>query len=677
MTLLGIDVGGTFTDLIFYDVKRGMSVLKVPSTPTDQSVGVMEAVHQAQRNFNIQPELIERFFHGSTVATNAILERKGATTALITTQGFRDVLEIGRQTRVRLYDLNVERVPPLVPRNHRLEIAERVNSKGEIIRPLNWEESDDILSTLQNEGIQSVGVVLLFSFLNPKHEIQVRDHIAETMPDLHISLSSEVLPEFREYERTSTVVIDAYIAPVMEKYLHYLQEKVKKANFHCPVQIMQSNGGLTTIETSLKRPVQTVISGLAGGALAGKYTALQLEENNLITLDIGGTSTDVSLVKEGEITIKAENEIGSLPLHIPCCDVITIGAGGGSIAHIERGLLEVGPESAGADPGPACYNKGGSNVCLTDADIVLSLLNPNYFAGGTVPLYPELSKKVIDKLAKELGLTLIECAQGIIEVATNNIAGAIRKVSIERGHDPRKFGLLAFGGAGPARSVALAEQLGIPNVVIPPYPGIWSAFGLLTANCQHDLSLSLVQDLDSLDKEEIDEKFKRVEKQAIELIKKDGFKEGEIMQKRFLDIQYKGQSYFLTVPYPSDLKQPHSKIREDFNTLHNNHYGFAVENETLILVNIRSRVIGSLVPPKFPKLEKKSEKPPSKAQKETRSVYFLDDWYSTTVWERRDLKAGNIIEGPAIIEQEDSTTTIPPNWQLKVDLFGNLILERI
>ncbi|MFX0062143.1 MAG: hydantoinase/oxoprolinase family protein [Candidatus Hermodarchaeota archaeon] len=676
MSLLGIDVGGTFTDLIFYDVKRGMSVLKVPSTPTDQSIGVMNAIQRAQKDFSVQPEQLGRFLHGSTVATNAILERKGAKIALITTQGFRDVLEIGRQTRETLYDLYVERVPPLVPREYRLEIAERVNSQGKIIKPLNWEQSDNILSVFKNENIQSVAVVLLFSFLNSIHETIIRDYILKNIPDIHVSISCEVLPEFREYERTSTVVIDAYIAPVMEKYLQKLRNKVKMTNFSCPVQIMQSNGGFTTIETSLKRPVQTVISGLAGGALGVRFSSLQLEMD-LIGFDVGGTSTDVSLIREGEITIKTENEIGSLPLHIPCCDVITIGAGGGSIAHIERGLLEVGPESAGADPGPACYNKGGLSVCLTDADILLSLLNPNYFAGGTVPLYPELSKKVIDNLAKELGLTSIECAQGIIEVATNNIAGAIRKVSIERGHDPRKFGLLAFGGAGPVRSVALAEQLGIPNVVIPPYPGIWSAFGLLTANCQHDLSLSLVQDLDSLDKEEIDEKFESVEKQALELIKKDGFKEGEIVQKRFLDIQYKGQSYFLTVPYPSDLKKPHPQIRMDFNALHDRHYGFAVENETLILVNVRSRVIGSLVPPKFPKLEKESEKPPSKAQKETRNVYFLDNWYSTTVWERRDLKSGNIIEGPAIIEQEDSTTAIPPDWQLEVDLFGNLILRRI
>ncbi|MFX0093619.1 MAG: hydantoinase/oxoprolinase family protein [Candidatus Hodarchaeota archaeon] len=676
MALLGIDVGGTFTDLIFYDPGHGMTVLKVPSTPSDQSVGVMNAIQQVRSKFNAQPKQIERFLHGSTVATNAILERKGAKTALITTQGFRDILEIGRQTRETLYDLYAERSPPLVPRNYRFEVAERVNNKGEVIKPLSWQKSDEIITNLQKENIRSVAVVLLFSFLNPEHEIKIRNYILENLPKIHVSISSEVLPEFREYERTSTVVIDAYIAPVMETYLRRLEKKVENSNFHCPVQIMQNNAGFTTIETSLRRPVQTVISGLAGGALGVRYSALQLEKN-LIGFDVGGTSTDVSLIENGEIMIKSENEIRSLPLHVPCCDVITIGAGGGSIAQIKRGLLEVGPESAGADPGPACYNKGGKNVCLTDADLFLSILNPKYFVGGTVPLYPNLSEEVINRFAKELMIAPVECAQGIIDVATNNIAGAIRKISIERGYDPREFGLLAFGGAGPVRSVALAEQLSIPQVIIPPYPGVWSAFGLLTANCQHDLSLSTVQDLDSLSKEEIDGKFENLEKRAIELIKKDGFKEGEIRRLRFVDIQYKGQSYFLTVHYPAELKNPHPQIRADFNALHKRYYGFAVENETIILVNVRSRVIGSLSPPKFPKLEKGAEKPPMRAQKEKRKVYFKDNWLSTTVWERSFLKAGNIIEGPAIIEQEDSTTAIPPEWQLKVDLFGNLLLERI
>ena len=675
---VGVDVGGTFTDIIIADSK-GICVFKVPSTPEDQSIGVSNGL-----SFVDSPENVNFLVHGSTVATNAILERKGAKTALLTTKGFRDVLEIGRQSRESLYDFFQERNPILVPRELRFEISERVDARERILVPMQVERLNEIVKNIVEKQVESLAIVFLFSFFNPSHERLCRDKIKDILKNdytsypLSISISSEVLPEFREFERTSTTCVDAYIGPLMKRYLERIEGRIKKIGFKTTLQIMQSNTGLTRVNNAAERPVQTILSGLAGGVLGGAYSASSLGITQAISLDIGGTSTDVALILNGNVSTTTESTIGGFPIAIPVVDVVTIGAGGGSIAKVPRGILEVGPESQGADPGPACYGKGGELVTVTDADLWVGYLHQESFLGGSMKLNKTLSQEALDRLLENPSLSNIDkdsMAMGIIDVADNNVANAIRAVSVARGHDPRPMTLIAFGGAGPDHACNICEILGMNKIVVPPYPGAWSAFGLLTADYRHNLSRSVLKPIPDLSENELEYIFQEIEKTGAELAEMDGFKRNELFFLRSVDVRYQGQSFSLEVPLKIDtpiLVQASS----GFDRLHAFRYGFAEKDEVHEIVTTRIQIVGKTSKPTMREINKGNTKPIESAHKETRRAMFKGEWMDSYVFKRELLLAGNMIEGPAIIEQMDSTTVIPPMWIAKTDAFGNVHLSK-
>ncbi len=670
MKCLGIDIGGTFTDLIVVDSENNSVILeKVASTPKDQSIGVKNGLNKLDtilENLNV-------IVHGTTVATNAILEHKGARTALVTTGGFSDVIEIGRQSRLNLYSLYPKRIKPLVPKELRFGVNERISASGEVLIPLDLSDLERIINTLQKKEVESVAISLLFSFFDSQHEIKIANEIKHRLPSINMSRSSQILPTFREYDRTSTTVIDAYIAPLCRKYFKSFLHRIKEKGINVPPLILLSTGGVTQIKSATERSVETVFSGLAGGVLGGFYSCNELQIKNALTLDIGGTSTDVASIVNGIIEISTINEIAGYPIHLPSIAVETIGAGGGSIAKYEHGIFLVGPESAGADPGPACYNNGGKLSTVTDANLVRGLLNPDYFCGGTIKISPKLAKEVLSPLADELNFSSIEeCAAGVIEIFENNVALALRKVSTERGYDSRDFTLVAFGGAGPLHGCSLAERLFLKQVVIPPYPGVWSAYGLLTADIRHDMSISILKPLNKISNEQLDSVFATLVQQGIQLCLEDGFSEKDVIVTRNLDLRLVGQSYELTVPF-------HGKIEatsQAFDEAHKKAYGYASPEAPREIVNLRVAAMVSL--PKF-ELSPLSigDTNPKNAQTGTREVFLKNNWIEANIYKKSQLEANNIIEGPSIIEQNDSTTLIDIGWRAEVKKDGHLILSRI
>ncbi|MHA1214974.1 MAG: hydantoinase/oxoprolinase family protein [Candidatus Hodarchaeales archaeon] len=670
MKCLGIDVGGTFTDLIILDSdKNYVRTIKVSSTPENQSIGINTGLAKIISDIKDLDALV----HGTTVATNAILTKTGAKTALITTKGFRDVIEIGRQNRTNLYSLYPSRTPLLIPRSSRYEISERLSSKGEIVESLDLQGLEEIIRLLKKESIESLAVSLLFSFFNPVHEKQIERKVKEEIPGIIVSRSSKVLPVFREYSRSYATVLDAYVAPLMVRYFSSFLEKIHEKEINIPPLILLSTGGVTQINTAAEKSVETILSGLAGGVLGGLYSCSELGIKDALTLDIGGTSTDVASVVQGKIEITTENEIAGYPLPLPTIAVKTIGAGGGSIAKFEHGIFRVGPESAGAEPGPACYNKGGNNATVTDANLILGMLNPDYFCGGTIKIYPELSVNVLERLAEELNFSTIQdCASGIIEIFENNVALALRKVSTERGHDTRDFTLIAFGGAGPLHGCSLAERLSMKQVVIPPYPGVWSAFGLLTADIRHDLSKSILKPIDEINQEDLELEFSELSKQGFDLCLKDGFESKDVLISRTLDVRLIGQSYELTVPYYGKL----GAVAHYFDRVHEQTYGYSSPDTKKEIVNIR---VAAMVPlPKFnlTSLEKGSQEPNDEAFVGEREIFHRGGWTKAQVFKRTELKWNNIIKGPAIIEQDDSTTFIDRNWSARVMKDGHILIRR-
>lgn len=669
MKCLGIDIGGTFTDLIIVDDDGNVILNKVSSTPEDQSIGVQTGLQKlgesALSNLNV-------LVHGTTVATNAILERKGARTCLITTEGFSDLIEIGRQDRMNIYSLTPERTTPLIPRELRFGVKERVDAMGKILVPLDTLAIEKIKEIILQEKVESIAISFLFSFFNSKHEDLISKRIKETYPSLHVSSSSLVLPIFREYERTATTVLDAYVAPKMRNYFDSFHNKVKNQGIDIPPLVLLSTGGVTQMKNAADRSVETVLSGLAGGVLGGLYSCNELQISNALTLDIGGTSTDVANIVNGKIEISTDNVIGNYPLNIPAIAVQTIGAGGGSIARFEHGILRVGPESAGAEPGPACYNRNGTNPTVTDANLVRGLLNPDYFCGGSIKIFSDKAKQVISSLNNDLNFNSIEeCAAGIIEIYENNIALALRKVSTEKGYDSRNFTLIAFGGAGGLSACSLAEHLSMASVVIPPYPGVWSAYGLLTADIRHDLSMTLLKALDQISNEELDLTFNDLAQQGIKLCVEDGFSSKDVLVARQLDIRLVGQSHELRVPYYGQL----DTISLSFDKVHEQAYGYSSPDEPREIVNIR---VSAMVPlPKFslPTLPE-GDSNPENAKIGLREVFLKDNFIKVAIYNKSRLYANDIIKGPSIIEQADSTTLVNEGWYAEVKSDGHLLLKK-
>jgi len=642
---VGVDVGGTFTDLVALDGVR-VRTGKVPSTPDDQSEGVMRALEA------IDAEAVTAFAHGMTVATNALLERRGARTALVTTAGFRDLIELARQDRPALYDLAERRPEPLVPRDLRFTVRERMGPDGEV-EPLDEASVEKAVEALREADVDAVAVCLLFAFLHPEHERTVGEAVREALGDVHVSLSSEVLPEFREYERFSTTVADAYLAPKLAAYLERLAGGAEEAGVPAPL-VMQSSGGVLDVDAAARQAAGCVLSGPAGGVVGAAHVARASGFEDVLTFDMGGTSTDVAPVLGGEASTTTESVVAGVPIKLPMVDVHTVSAGGGSIAWADPGgALRVGPRSAGADPGPAAYRKGGEEPTVTDANLLLGYLGDGAELGGELTLSRDAAEGALEALGSELGLDGLETALGVVRVANAEMGRALRVISVERGLDPREFALVAFGGAGGLHACALAEELGIPAVLVPRAGGVLSALGLAMSDVRRDYVRPL------LGGEDADEAFAAMEAEArVDLDNPE--------LRRRADLRYRGQSFELTVE-ADDFRA----VEEHFAEAHERRYGYRMEGEDVELVN--ARVVATL-PVERPELA--AEEAEGDAEVGEREANFDGDWSEVPVYRRAGMGEGFEVEGPAIVEFAEATCVVRPGWSGAVDGAGTLVLER-
>lgn len=678
MLKLGVDVGGTFTDLVMIDEKNGeINLTKVLSTPRNPDQGVLNGIKKMTKLFSMKAADIDFLIHGTTVATNALIERKGVETALIVTKGFKDILHIGRQVRPKLYDFFERRADPFIRRKFRYEVPERTLYTGEVELPLDEIAVRSVADELAKNKIGVVAVCLLHSYINPSHEVRVREILKEKIPSLRVCLSSEILPEFKEYERMSTTVINAYVMPIIETYLLRILKSIRHQGVKSDLHIMQSNGGVMTSETASQKSVHTVLSGPAAGVLGGIEISKLIDEKNIITIDMGGTSFDVSLAYQGRPTFTMENDIDGHVIKVPMIDIKTLGAGGGSIAWIDAGgALQVGPESSGSDPGPVCYCRGGKNPTVSDANVVLGYLNPKSFAGGELTLDVDSAKKVIkEKIADPMGLSLEEAAEGILKVVNATMIRGIRLVSVEKGYDPREFSLVCFGGAGPVHAIRLAQELKIPKIIVPEAAGVCCALGLLMADFRHDYSKTFFHPLKGLLPENLVSEFIILEKKATAQMIHERIPEKDIIYFRSADMRYQGQGYELEVPLPMKIYDENDllDICNEFQYLHNNSYGYKMSPESAELVNIRLTVIGKLSKPEI-KTENYAGEDSRMALKGNRKVFMDGSYRMVPIYDRKLLRFGNQIKAPAIVDQVDATTVIF-DGRASVDQYRNLIVD--
>ena len=682
MKNIGIDIGGTFTDLVFSDEGQHIT-LKVPSTPDDPSVAAIEALRQLRDRHGVELEAVDALSHGSTVATNALIQRRGGKTALITTAGFRDVLEIARLGRPpqAIYDIHYQHPEPVVPRALRFEIEERVNYRGDVERELNLAQLEVLAERLVELEVESVAICLLFSFLHPDHERQVKATLARLLPTTPVLCSSDILPERREYERTSTTAISAYLAPTVTRYIEQMREDLERLEMTRRFYIMQSNGGLNTPETATSNPGSLLLSGPAAGIVAAARIGVQAGFPDLISMDMGGTSFDVALIQNGRCLFSNEALLDEAAFNIPMLDIKTVGAGGGSIAWLDNaGKLRIGPQSAGAQPGPACYGLGGDAPAVTDANLLLGFLDADKFLGGAMRIETGLAENVVrDRVAKPLKMSVLEAAAGIRQIVNANMAGATRLVSVEKGHDPRDFALLAFGGAGPVHAVAIAEELEVPWVVVPRYPGATSAAGLVVADIVHDFVQSTITELSRMTPKRANDGFDTLIERARQRLQSNDVPSRQQHFERSLDIKYVGQGYTL------EIAVPRSRITDDaltdiarrFHDRHEAFYGFRAEGEPVEIINFRLQATGELEriteSPRSP-----TSRDPSVAHTGERMAWSpsRDSLISYQTYDRHLLETGAVVIGPAIVEQADSTTIVPPDWVAVVDGLENLIIGR-
>jgi N-methylhydantoinase A/oxoprolinase/acetone carboxylase beta subunit len=675
---IGVDIGGTFTDIVCRRAGEPMRTLKIPTTRGDPSQAVLNAVAHLARELDVRAESIARFLHGTTIATNAVLERKGAKIGLIASEGFRDVLEIGYQLRQDLHRVLLEPVTPvfLAPGAQRKEAHEQVSAQGDVIVPLDEESVRAAAAELVAEGVQAIAVCYLFSFLYPEHERRTRELIEAAHPGMAVSLSSEVDPTFREYERTVVTAFDAYMKPVVGRYLEHLGKGLRAAHVSAPLQIMQSRGGLAGTSVARKRPVRLFLSGPAAGVIGGAIVGRSSGHRDLITIDVGGTSSDIALVEDGEPVIRAQGNIAGYPVRVPMVDVNAIGAGGGSIAWIDgAGSLRVGPQSAGSEPGPACYGRGGEQATVTDASVVLGWLDPAYFAGGSVALDPSLARAAIERcIAMPLGLSVEEAALGIHRVVNAQMVEGIRLVSIRRGLDPRRFTLVALGGAGPIHATSLAAELAIGNVLIPRHPGVLSAAGLLAAPIEHEVAIAFPRPLAGLDFADVRHVLDELDRSCAQLMAEESIGALPVSIQYSADVWYIGQSYHLEVALAVDTPDPLGALYRDFLVLHDRIYGHATKQPAAI-VNLRSvhRAGGN------DRLDEGTYTPidgtPRKTPRLMR-VAASREPVRAEIYHRAAMPAGMELTGPAIVEQDDTTTLVEPGWRGLVLDNGNLLLTR-
>ena len=689
---IGVDIGGTFTDIVLMDDSGAVLTKKISSSVENYAQAIVEGLGEVFEQNSLSGANVQEVLHGTTVASNAILEHKGAKTGLIGTKGFRDVLEIRNLRMPRLYDLHWEKPAPLVERYLRLVVDERVNTGGDIVHPLDPADAEAVVDRLLSEGVEVIAVSLINSFANPTHEQMIKEIIGRKAPDMPVCISFDVLPEIKEYERTSTTVINAYLLPIVSRYLANLQEQFTDASIEAPILLMQSNGGLMTAEAAGRLPCNIVESGPAGGVVGGHAFGEKVGLKDIITFDMGGTTAKASLIEDGEYTRSLEFQVGGgiltgsrlmtgagYLLKVPAIDLAEVGAGGGSIVWIDAGgSLQIGPQSAGANPGPVCYDIGGEEPTVTDANVILGYLNQEYLVGGELKIDASRSQQVFEeRIAKPMGLSVEHAAYGAHQIVISNMIRAIRSVSSERGRDPRRYAMLPFGGNGPLFAAGMARELQMKHIVVPPSPGLFSSFGLLYADIEHHYSRTVQRVIRDMDPSLLTEVWSTLEKQAREQLRIDGFSETQMRFRRAANMHYKGQIFELTVPAPNGSfdAEKIAQLEDLFGQEHERTYGHrAGPEEPVELVN--AQLIGMGIPnqsrvPKKVTVERRG--PQGKLP--NRQAYFGRDtgWIETPVLHRSDLE--KTMSGPLIIEEYDATCLVPPNAKASLDEFDNILID--
>lgn len=673
---IGVDSGGTFTDVTLYDETSGdILIWKVSSTPDDPSRGIHGGAAEAVQRFFGENAEITSFGHGTTVATNAVIQKRGSVTGLVTTEGFRDVLEIARQTRASLYNLKVRRPVPLATRDHRHGVVERMRWDGSVQTPLDEASVRAAARRLKQDGVAAVAVCLLNSYRNATHEQRIGAILREELPDAFISLSTEIAPEYREFERSSTVVLNAYVGPLMQQYLQRLSDRLREGGIAEKPTLTQSNGGVISFEQAQAQPVRTILSGPAAGVVGATAIADLAGYPNIITFDMGGTSTDVALIENAAPRIAVDAEVHGYPIRVPMLDIETVGAGGGSLAGVDAGgLIEVGPASAGAFPGPVCYELGNDKPTVTDANVVLQVLNPVSLLSGRMKISQQAAQAAIARLGERLGLGVLETAQGIVNMAIANMVRAVRVISVERGYDPRDFTLFAFGGAGPIHATRLARELGIARVLVPRTPGVLCALGLLLSDLKSTFSHTRLCTLSDEGRPEMQAGFDDVTQRCNAWFDGENVSGDRRAIRLSVDMRYAGQGHELNVAAPSSLNI--DELRAAFERIHTQMYGYTVPEEPIQITTFRAEAIAAVA--KAPiRAFPPTTTPVAEAVTATRDVYLPECGGFTVcpVYDREKLGVGHAVSGPAIVEQMDSTTLILPGQTARVDPYLNLIVE--
>lgn len=679
--MIGVDVGGTFTDFSVFNLETGeLFHYKDSSTPGDPSRAIVKGVKDVLEIKKAQARDVVYLAHGTTVGTNALIEKKGARVGLITTEGFKDLMEIGNQKRPSLYDLQAQKPVPLIPSGCNIGVRERIRYDGSVYTPLDEENVRQAVRQLKQYGVQAIAVCTLFSFIKPAHENRIKEIIAEEYPEVYTTISSELAPEFREYSRMSTTVLNSYLGPVMKKYVNNFQTSVREMGIQAEPYITQSNGSIISIKETIDCPIKCAVSGPSAGVVAASFIGRQCNADKIITFDMGGTSADISLIENFTPQVSNEREVEGYPARIPMINIITIGAGGGSIAQIdEGGALKVGPKSAGAVPGPACYGRGGTQPVVTDANIVLGKLNQKRILGGRMEVYLDLAHEALDRcICEKSGLSRAQAANGIITVVNSNMVRAVRSVSVEKGYDVREFSLMAFGGAGPLHACEVAKELGIRQVIIPPHPGTLCSLGLLLADTKFDMSRTLILEGKVENLPKFNEQFADMIHQGSEALDREGVTKERRCFEFAVDMRYQRQNFEISIPVPTGemTEQDLRRAIADFHAEHKRSYGYCNEQAPVQFVSYRASAIGIIDKPEM------TEQPlcpaaPAPVPLETRSVLFQgeSEYRPTPVYRRESFIPGQSIAGPCICEQMDTTLVVPESWIIHVDGYGNLKID--
>ena len=688
MKRIGVDVGGTFTDLIYLDDESGaVLVHKLPTTPDDPSLGTVQGMRELTADAGVDMSALDQVFHGTTIATNIVIEHNGATVGLITTEGYRDILHIARHKKPLNFS-NYQDLPwqrwPIVRRRYRLTVPERIARDGSVLVPLDEERARDQVRKLKEAGVDSVAVCFLFSFLNSEHERRVAEIVREEFPEAFLSVSSEVLPQYREYERFSTVCLNAYVGPKVATYVGRLESELRSLGVRTGLHLMTSASGVATPEAAVQRPVNLLMSGPVAGVVGGIWAGRQAGYGNVITLDVGGTSADIGLAQEGRLRMKhlLDTRVGPYQAMIPMVDVDTIGAGGGSIAYVDQGgIYRVGPRSAGADPGPAAYDRGGVEPTATDAMVNLGWLQPEAFLGGGMSLRADLARQAFEAgPARALGMSVEEASMGAVQILTHSMVQSIEENSVRKGYDPRDFALVAAGGAGPLFAAQIALEVGTPYVLVPPYPGVTAAMGLLATDMVYEEVATAYQRLSTLDRNALQALFEQLEAKVRTQLAEDGVDAEQIVVHRIADCRYLGQGYELRVDVPAGAVDDTwaDRVRGDFHDIHEREYSRRFEDSDIEVPNVRVRGVGLMPPLQTTEVEPGGESAEA-ARRHEGSAWFVVDGelqeLPTVSYDRAALEAGNRLVGPAIVNQYDTTTVIPPGMAAHVDRYGNIVIE--